>query len=68
VILYELSKDALLPLLQARPGMAYKLSEQLASRQLTRKTALAGAHASHRTETGIAQRVLMDIKRLFGLT
>jgi small-conductance mechanosensitive channel/CRP-like cAMP-binding protein len=67
VVLYQISKDALLPLMQARPGMADELSELLASRQLTRQTVLDEIHASHRTERGLASRVLADIKRLFFL-
>jgi small-conductance mechanosensitive channel/CRP-like cAMP-binding protein len=67
VILYQISKDALLPLLQARPGMADELSELLASRQLARRTVLDEIHASHHTEQSVASRVLSDIKRLFSL-
>jgi small-conductance mechanosensitive channel/CRP-like cAMP-binding protein len=68
VILYQISKQALLPLLQARPGMADELSELLASRQLARRTVLDEIHASRHSEQGISKRMLSDIKRLFSLS
>ena len=67
VVLYQICKEALLPLLQARPSMADELSELLASRQVARQTVLDEMHASHRSEEGLAKRVLADIKRLFFL-
>jgi small-conductance mechanosensitive channel/CRP-like cAMP-binding protein len=68
VVLYQISKEALHPLLQARPGMADELSELLSSRQLARRTVLDEIHASHHSEQSVARRVLADIKRLFSLT
>jgi small-conductance mechanosensitive channel/CRP-like cAMP-binding protein len=67
VVLYQISKTALLPLLQARPGMADELSELLASRQLARQTVLDEIHANHHSEQGLTKRVLADIKRFFSL-
>jgi small-conductance mechanosensitive channel/CRP-like cAMP-binding protein len=68
VVLYQISRNALLPLLQARPGMADELSELVASRQLARHAVLDEVHASHHLSQGLALRVLSDIKRLFFLT
>src|ERR1700688_2786857 len=41
VVIYEISKDALSPLLKARPNMTEELSEILASRRLANRTLLA---------------------------
>jgi CRP-like cAMP-binding protein len=67
VVIYEISKDALLPLLKARPSMAEELSESLAARQLARRTVLDyhGHKAQH--EDGLADRVAANIRRLFSL-
>jgi small-conductance mechanosensitive channel/CRP-like cAMP-binding protein len=67
VVIYEISKDALSPLLQARPGMAEELSESLASRRLARRTVLNHHHDQEQQEAGLANRVAANIKRLFAL-
>jgi small-conductance mechanosensitive channel/CRP-like cAMP-binding protein len=67
VVIYEISKDALSPLLQARPGMAEELSESLAGRRLARRTVLDHHHDQEQQEAGLANRVAANIKRLFAL-
>jgi CRP-like cAMP-binding protein len=67
VVIYEISKDALSPLLKARPGMAEELSESLASRQLARRTVLDQHHHKGQQDTGLADRVAANIRRIFSL-
>ena len=67
VVIYEISKDALSPLLQARPGMARELSESLASRQLARRTVLDHRNDPAEVKEGLADRVATNIRRLFAL-
>jgi small-conductance mechanosensitive channel/CRP-like cAMP-binding protein len=67
VVLYEISKEALSPLLQARPSMVEDLSESLASRRLARRTVLDHYHGQEQQEAGLANRVAANIKRLFAL-
>jgi CRP-like cAMP-binding protein len=67
VVLYEISKDALSPLLQARPSMAEDLSESLASRRLARRTVLGHHHDQEQQGERLADRVATNIKRLFAL-
>jgi small-conductance mechanosensitive channel/CRP-like cAMP-binding protein len=66
-VIYEISKDALSPLLKARTNLAEELSESLASRQLARRTVLDdhGHKAQH--DEGLADRVAANIRRLFSL-
>jgi CRP-like cAMP-binding protein len=66
-VIYEISKDALLPLLKARPNMAEELSESLASRQLARRTVLDYQGHKEQHEDGLADRVAANIRRLFSL-
>jgi small-conductance mechanosensitive channel/CRP-like cAMP-binding protein len=66
VVIYEVSKEALLPLLKSRPGMAEELSEALASRQFARRS----VQVDHDTESpaeSLADRFAANIKRLFSL-
>jgi CRP-like cAMP-binding protein len=65
VVLYEISKDALTPLLKARPGMAEELSESLASRQLAHRSVLD--QHSDKEQQGNSNWVLANIRRLFSL-
>jgi small-conductance mechanosensitive channel/CRP-like cAMP-binding protein len=66
VVIYEISKHALSPLLKARPNMTEELSESLASRQLANRTVLDyGQKEQH--EDGLAERVAANIRRLFSL-
>ena len=67
VVIYEISKDALAPLLKARPAMAEELSESLASRQLARRTVLDHRDHEEQHGDGLADRVLGNIRRLFSL-
>jgi small-conductance mechanosensitive channel len=67
VVIYEISKDALSPLLQARPSMAEELSESLASRQLANRTALDHQHREEQHEEGLADWVAANIRHLFSL-
>jgi small-conductance mechanosensitive channel/CRP-like cAMP-binding protein len=67
VVIYEISKEALLPLLKARPGMAEELSELLANRQLARRTVLDQLQPNEAHQDGLASRVASNIRRLFSL-
>jgi CRP-like cAMP-binding protein len=67
VVIYEISKDALAPLLKARPAMAEELSESLASRQLAHRTVLDHRDHEEPHGDGLAERVLGSIRRLFSL-
>jgi small-conductance mechanosensitive channel/CRP-like cAMP-binding protein len=64
---YEISKEALAPLLRARPHLAEELSESLANRQLARQTVLDGRHHEEQHPEGRAERIAATIKRLFSL-
>jgi small-conductance mechanosensitive channel/CRP-like cAMP-binding protein len=64
---YEISKEALAPLLRARPHLAEELSESLADRQLARQTVLDGRHHEEQHQEGRAERIATTIKRLFSL-
>jgi small-conductance mechanosensitive channel/CRP-like cAMP-binding protein len=66
-VIYEISKDALLPLLKARPGMAEELSELLTSRQLARRTVLDQLQTNETPQDGLASRVAANIRRIFSL-
>jgi CRP-like cAMP-binding protein len=65
VVIYEISKDTLTPLLKARPGMAQELGERLATRQLAHRTVLD--QRADKEQEGNANRVLGNIRRLFSL-
>jgi CRP-like cAMP-binding protein len=67
VVIYEISKDALSPLLKARPNLTEELSENLASRQLARRTVLDYNGHKEQHEEGLADRVAANIRRLFSL-
>jgi small-conductance mechanosensitive channel len=66
VVIYEISKEALSPLLQARPRMVEELSDSLASRRIARQTVLDGLHHDLHQQ-GVADRVAANIRRLFAL-
>ena len=66
-VIYEISKDALSPLLKARPAMAEELSETLASLQLANRTVLNHHDLQEQHEAGLADRVAASIRRLFSL-
>jgi CRP-like cAMP-binding protein len=66
-VIYEISKDALSPLLKARPAMVEELSETLASLQLVNRTVLDQHDDEERSEGGLADRVATKIRRLFSL-
>jgi small-conductance mechanosensitive channel/CRP-like cAMP-binding protein len=67
VVIYEIGKDALAPLLKARPSMAEELSESLASRQLAQRTVLDKRDEAEPQQFGLAQRVASNIRRLFAI-
>jgi small-conductance mechanosensitive channel/CRP-like cAMP-binding protein len=66
VVIYEICKDALSPLLQARPSMAEELSDSMANRRMARQTVLDRLHRDTPQE-GVADRVAANIRRLFAL-
>jgi CRP-like cAMP-binding protein len=66
-VIYEISKDALSPLLKARPAIAEELSETLAGLQLVNRTVLDHHDDEERSEGGLADRVAATIRRLFSL-
>jgi len=66
VAIYEISKDALAPLLKARPNMTQELSESLATRRLANRTVLDYGHEEPHAD-GLADRVAANIRRLFSL-
>ena len=67
VVIYEISKAALSPLIKGRPGLAEELSESLASRQLANRTVLDHVDEKGGPEEGLAERVAANIRRLFTL-
>jgi CRP-like cAMP-binding protein len=67
VVIYEISKDALFPLLKARPNLAEELSESLATRQLARRTVLDDHGHKEQHAEGLADRVAANIRRMFSL-
>jgi small-conductance mechanosensitive channel/CRP-like cAMP-binding protein len=67
VVIYEISKAALSPLIKARPGLAEEMSEILASRQLANRTVLDHVDDKEGSEEGLAERVAANIRRLFSL-
>ena len=66
-VIYEISKDALAPLLQARPRMVEELGEVLAARQLAQRTVLGAREDDQPHHEGIAQRFASSMKHLFSL-
>jgi small-conductance mechanosensitive channel/CRP-like cAMP-binding protein len=66
-VIYEISKQALSPLLEARPAIAEELSETLASLQLANRTALDHRADGEQGEGRLADRVAATIRRLFSL-
>jgi small-conductance mechanosensitive channel/CRP-like cAMP-binding protein len=67
VVIYQISKDSLFPLLKARPDMTEELSESLAVRQLARRTVLDYNGHKEQHEEGLADRVAANIRRMFSL-
>jgi small-conductance mechanosensitive channel/CRP-like cAMP-binding protein len=67
VVIYEISKAALSPLLKARPGLTEELSEILASRQLANRTVLDHVDDKEGSKEGLAERAAANIRRLFSL-
>jgi small-conductance mechanosensitive channel/CRP-like cAMP-binding protein len=64
-VIYEISRDALCPLLQARPGMAEELSELLADRQRARLTVLDQFRVNEPHGEGFAIRLAEKIRAIF---
>jgi CRP-like cAMP-binding protein len=67
VVIYEIPKSALAPLIKARPGLTEELSEILASRQLANRSVLDHHDDTERPEAGVAERFVADIRRIFSL-
>jgi small-conductance mechanosensitive channel/CRP-like cAMP-binding protein len=67
VVIYEISKVALMPLLKGRPSIAEELSEALANRQLGHRTVLDQQHGTEPHEEGLRERLASSIRRLFSL-
>jgi small-conductance mechanosensitive channel/CRP-like cAMP-binding protein len=67
VVIYEISKVALVPLLKGRPSIAEELSEALASRQLGHRTVLDQQRGAKPHEEGLTERLASNIRRLFSL-
>jgi CRP-like cAMP-binding protein len=67
VVIYEIPKAALAPLLKARPAMAEELSESLARRQLENRTTLDHDDQKEGRAEGLADRIAAHIRRLFSL-
>jgi small-conductance mechanosensitive channel/CRP-like cAMP-binding protein len=67
VVIYEISKDALAPLLKARPSMVEELSQSLASRRLAHRSLLDHHHDVEQREDRRSQRLTATIRRLFAL-
>ncbi len=67
VTLYEIGKEALVPLLKARPAMADELSTILAYRQLLRHAALDREQPGDRDAKGLVGQLAESIHRLFAL-
>jgi small-conductance mechanosensitive channel/CRP-like cAMP-binding protein len=66
-VIYEISKEALSPLLKARPAIAEELSETLTSLQLANRTALDHRSDREPGEGRLTDRVAATIRRLFSL-
>ena len=66
-VIYEISKETLTPILEARPGIAEELSESLASRQLARRTVLENPDHQEQHDKGLADRFAANIRHLFSL-
>lgn len=67
VTLYEIAKEAMIPLLRARPTMADELSTIFAYRQLLRRTATDLEQPADGDTKGLVNRVAESIRRLFSL-
>lgn len=67
VTLYEIAKEALAPLLKARPAMAEELSTVLAYRQLLRRATLDAEQSGDRDANGLVSRLAERVRRLFAL-
>jgi small-conductance mechanosensitive channel/CRP-like cAMP-binding protein len=67
VVIYEISKDALAPLLKARPSMVEELSKSLASRQSAHRSLLDHHYDGEQRENPRSQRLTATIMRLFAL-
>jgi small-conductance mechanosensitive channel/CRP-like cAMP-binding protein len=65
MVVYEVPKEALAPLLAARPGMVKELSESLAKRRAARRTVLDREMHDDEHPDRLADRVAANIRRLF---
>lgn len=67
VVIYEIPKAAIAPLLKARPSMAEELSESLARRQPAADGVLDRDDHKETSADGLAERVAARMRRLFSL-
>ena len=67
VVIYAISKDALAPLLKARPSMVEELSQSLASRRLAHRSLLDHHHHVEQHQERQSERLTATIRRLFAL-
>jgi small-conductance mechanosensitive channel/CRP-like cAMP-binding protein len=65
--IYEIAKEALVPLLKARPAIVDELSTVLAYRQLLRHSPLESHEPNDRDAKGLVSRFAESIQRLFAL-
>jgi small-conductance mechanosensitive channel/CRP-like cAMP-binding protein len=67
VVIYEISKGALAPLLKARPSMVEELSQSLANRRLAHRSLLDRHQHVEQHEERRSERLTATIRRLFAL-
>ena len=67
VVIYEVSRDAISPLLEGRPRLVEELSESLASRRLARKVVLDGHHHQGPREGRLAERIAANVRGMFSV-
>jgi len=67
VVIYEISKDALAPLLKARPSIVEELGQSLASRRLAYRSLLDHHRHVEQHEERRSERLTAAIRRLFAL-
>jgi hypothetical protein len=67
VVIYEISKGALAPLLKAGPSMVEELSQSLASRRLAHRSLLDRHQHVEQHEERRSERLTATIRRLFAL-
>ena len=67
VVIYEIAKEALLPLIERRPSMANELSEALANRRLAQLSVLDHPRDREQHKERLGEKVAASIRRVFSL-